>query len=77
MEERQSAKYCAMIVDSTTDLSHAEQATFLLRYLVRHESRLKIVERLLKFLDHSDKTESAIAQMITETLESHAISLAD
>ena len=75
--ERQSAKYCAIMVDSTPDSSHVEQTTFLLRYLVRNESRFEIVERFLKFVDCSDKTGSAIAQMITETLESHAIPLVD
>ena len=75
--ERQSAKYYAIMVDSTPDSSHVEQTTFLLRYLVRHESRFEIVERFLKFVDCSDKTGSAIAQMITETLESHAIPLVD
>ena len=49
----------------------------ILRYLVRHKSRFEIVERFLKFLDYSDKTGSKIAQMITYTLERHAISLAD
>ena len=31
----------------------------------------------MKFVDCSDKAGSEIAQMITETLESHAIALAD
>ena len=66
-----SAKYYAIIVDSIQNSSHVEQTTFLLRYLVRHESRLEIVERFLKFVDCSDKTGSEIAQMIT------AIPLAD
>ena len=44
MEERHSAKYYAIIADSTTDLSHYEQTTFILRYLVRHESRNEIVD---------------------------------
>ena len=75
--ERQFANYYAIIVDSTPDSSHVEQTTFLLRYLVWHESRFEIVERFLKFVDFSDKTGSKIAQMITETLESHAIPLVD
>ena len=48
-----------------------------MRYLVRHETLFEIVERFLKFVDCSDKTGSKIHQLITETLESHAISLAD
>ena len=43
--ERKSAKYYAIIVDSSPDSSHVEQTTFLLRYLVRHEPRFEIVER--------------------------------
>ena len=77
MEERQLAKYYAIIVDSTPDSSHVEQTTFLLRYLVRHKSHFEIVERFLKFVDCSDKTGSNIAEMITETLESHAIPLSE
>ena len=56
--EKKSVKYKAIIVDSTPDSSRIEQPTFLLRYLVRHESRFEIVERLLKFVDCSDKTGS-------------------
>ena len=75
--ERQFAKYYAIIIDSTPDSSHVEQTTFLLRYLVRHESRFEFMERFLKFVDFNDKIGSKIAQMITETLESHAIPLVD
>ena len=77
MEERQSAKYYAITIDSTSDSSRVEQTTLLLPCLARHESRFEIVERLLKFVDCSDKTGSKIAQMSTETLKSHAIPLAD
>ena len=77
MGEKQFAKYYAIIVDSTPDSFHVEQTTFPLRYLVRQESRFEIVERFLKFVYCSDETESKIAQMTTEALESHAILLAD
>ena len=71
---RMSVKYYAIIADSTPDSSQFEQA-FLLCDLVRHESRFEIVERFLKFVNCSDKTGSLIAQMNTETFESHAIPL--
>ena len=74
MRERHSAKHISIIVDSTSDSSQVEQTTFLLRYLVRHESRFEIVERFLKFVDCKNNTGS---KMITETLKSHAIPLAD
>ena len=77
MVESQSAKYYAIIVDSTPDSSHDQQTTFLLRYQVRHKSQFVIVDRFLKFADCSDKTESDIAQMITEAIESNAIPFAD
>ena len=48
-----------------------------MRYIVRHKSRFEIVERFLKFVDWGDKTGYETAQMITETLESHAIPLVD
>ena len=44
---------------------------------MNHDSRLETVERFIKFLNCSDKRRSKIAQMITETLESHTIPLAD
>ena len=65
------------MVDSIPDSSHVEHTTFLLRYIVRHESRLEIVERFLKYVDCNDKTGSEIAPKIIETFESHAIPLAD
>ena len=77
MGETQSAKYYGIIVDSTPDSSHIEQTTFLLRYLVCHESQFKTVERFLKFVVCNDKTGSDIAQMNTETLESQTIPLAN
>ena len=75
--ERKFARCYAIIVDYTPDLSHGEQTKFLLRYLFSHESRFEIMERFLKSIDCCDNTGPEIAQIITETLESHAIPLAD
>ena len=59
--ERQSTKYYAIIVGSTPDSSRVEQITLILRYLVLHESRFKIVKRFLKFVNCSDKRGCRIA----------------
>ena len=64
--ERKSAKYYAIIVDSTPDSSHVVKTTFSLRYQVRLESRLEIAERSMKFVDCSEKTGSEIALMIID-----------
>ena len=76
-KECQCAKYYAIIVDSKPDSSHDQQTTFLLRYQVRNKSQFVIVDRFLKFADCSDKTESDIAQIITEAFERYAIPFAD
>ena len=56
--ERKSAKFHAIIVDSTSDSPHVEQTVFHLSYQVRHEPRFEIMEQFLKLLDCSDKTGS-------------------
>ena len=53
--EMKFEKYYVMTVDSTPDSSHVEQTTFLLRFRVRHQSRLEIVERFVKFVDCTTK----------------------
>ena len=55
--ERKSAKYYAIILDSTPDSSNVEQTTFLLHYLVLHKSRFENLEQFQKFVVCSDKNE--------------------
>lgn len=42
--ERQKAKYYAILVDATPDITHEEQVTFILRYLLENEYGYKIKE---------------------------------
>lgn len=38
LKERQQAKYCNILVDATPDVTHEDQLTFILRYLVDKET---------------------------------------
>ena len=51
------------------DSSHAEQTTFLLRYLTLKDDRYEVHERFFMFADCSSKREEDIAQLIMDTLE--------
>ena len=75
LEEQKAAKYFTIIVDATPDSSHAEQTTFILRYVTCQDSCI-IQERFLQFVD-CNKTEAAIAQLILKFLDSHHISISN
>lgn len=46
LQEIKASKYYAISVDSTPDLSHVDQLTFIVRYVVDSDA----VERFLKFI---------------------------
>lgn len=81
--EREKAKYFSIIVDATPDSSHTEQTAFLLRYLHYTEEpqsdqdSYEVKERLLGFLDCSQKTGEAISELILSHLNKSQIPLQD
>lgn len=77
MKERELAKYFSIMVDSTTDASHTEQTTFILRYLKNDDERFIIEEPFLAFADCCKKTGVVIAALILETLKKCDIPIAD
>lgn len=81
LKEREKAKYYSIIVDATPDSAHIEQTTFVLRYLRFNSDdrnrKYTIVERFLAFVDCNQKTGSAIADLIRDTLKVNNIPLSE
>ncbi|XP_011172262.3 zinc finger MYM-type protein 1-like [Solenopsis invicta] len=80
LQEREKAKYFAIIVDATPDSAHIEQTVFLIRYVNltdEAEGIYKIEERFLTFADCAQKTGEVITQLTVSKLEQFKIPLAD
>lgn len=75
VKEIQAAIYYGIIVDGTPDISHKEQITFILRYILQtEEHQWEIQERLLTIKDCEKKRED-IASLICLVLEEFNIDL--
>lgn len=77
LEERKKSKYFSIIADSTPDVSHTEQTTLVLRYVLDCESEFKVTERFLSFVDCNQKTGQDVANLIMSELEKNSIPLKD
>lgn len=75
LSERQHAKYYTILVDATPDVTHEEQLTFILRYLVDKETGYELVERFLSFVKCNKKTGEDLANEIMKELANHGIPL--
>ena len=79
LDELRFAKYFSIIVDATPDSSHTEQTTFILRYVSMPQDNIcyEIHERFLSFVDCSQKTGTAIADLIKRVLEDNGIPISN
>lgn len=73
VKELKSAKYYSISVDSTPDLSHVDQLTFIVRYVNDGQP----IERFLQFLPIDEHNAQYIADTILNFLESFDISIKD
>ena len=73
IEEIQTAKYFSVSVDSTPDLSHTDQLTVIIRYVLGGKS----VERFLTFLQIKSHTGEELAKTLLEYLKSEGINFMD
>lgn len=66
LERVKKNKYFSLIADGTTDVSHIEQMTLVLRYLYLDETNKKyeIMESFFKFVPIVDKTGLGISEVI-------------
>ena len=68
------SKYYSISVDSTPDLSHIDQLTFILRYVTREGSP---VERFVKFIEIHGHGAEYLASTVLDTLRDNEISIMD
>lgn len=69
-----TAKYFAISVDSTPDISHVDQLTLILRFI---DLSGKPVERFIKFIPISSHDGETLSKVILETLSEYGISISD
>jgi hypothetical protein len=69
-----SAKYFSVIVDSTPDISHTDQLSFVLRYVGKDGLP---IERFIQFIPNSGHKAENLADTVLNTLESHSIDIND
>lgn len=66
------AIYYSLSVDSTPDISHVDQLTFIIRYVNKDAI---VVERFLKFIPNCDHSGESIANIIIDTLATYEIKI--
>ena len=71
--EVKAAKYFSVSVDSTPDITHVDQLTCILRYVLPSGP----VERYLTFLEMHGHTGKELAESLLEFLNTHRIDVAD
>lgn len=74
LSEVKTAKYFAISVDSTPDISHVDQLTLILRFI---DLSGKPVERFIKFIPISSHDGETLSKVILETLSEYGIAISD
>ncbi|XP_068236894.1 52 kDa repressor of the inhibitor of the protein kinase-like [Palaemon carinicauda] len=69
-----TAKYFAISVDSTPDISHTDQLTFIVLFV---DSSGKPVERFIKFIPLSGHDRETMMNVLLDTLLEHDLSIMD
>ncbi|XP_038156371.1 zinc finger MYM-type protein 1-like [Cyprinodon tularosa] len=73
-DELQASKYYSIIVDSTPDLSHVDQLTFIFRFVSKEGS---VVERFVGFEPITSHTGESLANCVMSVLETLGLELSN
>ena len=68
MDQIKQSKYFSMIFDSTPDISHKDQTSQIIRYVVIDGSEVKVVESFIDFVETKRKTAEETTNMILTKL---------
>ena len=77
MNNIKEAKYYSMLFDSTPDISHTDQMTQIIRYVVIQEGTAQILESFIDFIPLKGKTFEDITKMILQKLDNDGININD
>ncbi|XP_074038063.1 zinc finger MYM-type protein 1-like [Leptinotarsa decemlineata] len=73
LEEAKSSQYFSLIVDSTPDISHVDQLSFVIRYMKQQNG--EPVERFLKFLPHIGHKALDMFNSVIDTLQRYGLDI--
>lgn len=71
----QKAKYYSMIFDSTPDISHKDQTSQVLRYVMIENREVRVVESFIDFIETKNKTAEGISEMILSKLDADGLDI--
>ena len=79
IHEVRNAKYYSIIIDSTPDVSHIEQLSFVLRYTYfdHHYRKVEIIERFIGYVELGSTTGESIAHKIIENISKLGLDILD
>nr|CAH7746205.1 unnamed protein product [Callosobruchus chinensis] len=72
LEEAKCSQYFSLIIDSTPDISHVDQLSFVIRYVKQNGEP---VERFMKFLPHIGHKALDMFNAVTETLKHYGLDI--
>ena len=66
-----------MLFDSTPDISHTDQMTQIIRYVVIQEGTVQILESFIDLIPLKGKTSEDITKMILQELDNDGLNIND
>lgn len=75
MDQIKQAKYFCMTFDSTPDISHKNQTSQIIRYVVINGSEVKVVESFINFVETKGKTAEEITNTILTRLKNDGLDI--
>lgn len=73
----QKAKYFSIILDSTTDVSHVDQITIIIRFVHLQEEKVEVRENFLGFSPITNTTGEGLCEFVLEELSKLKLNIYD
>ncbi|OXA39897.1 Zinc finger MYM-type protein 1 [Folsomia candida] len=75
LKDIKSRKFFSLMLDSTPDISHSEQISFIVRTVAVSEEGCKIEENFIDFINFEGKTGEQITEMILKQIDEYQLDL--